>query len=106
MALVPTVLSDRTSPTGRDRPFRSNPHVSSRSVTRRAFPAHRRHGHQLRGYQALTATLLAIATLELVISAKTADRRDRAVPHLLRTGPSQRRLIPPRFQVLPAKTSC
>ena len=85
MALVPTVLSDRTSPTGRDRPFRSNPHVSSRSVTRRAFPAHRRHGHQLRGYQALTATLLAIATLELVISANCR---------------------PPRFQVLPAKTSC
>ena len=25
---------------------------------------------------------------------------------LLRTGPSQRRLVPPRFQVLPAKTSC
>ena len=71
MALVPTVLSDRTSPTGRDRPFRRNPHVSSQiRHPADGFPLIAGTVIMLGGYQALTATLLAIAALELAISAK------------------------------------
>lgn len=107
MALVPTVLSDRTSPTGRDRPFRRNPHVSGqiRHPADR-FPLIAGTVIMLGGYQALTATLLAVAALELAMSANCRPEGSGCSAPLLRTGPSQRRLVPPRFQVLPAKTSC
>ena len=60
----------------------------------------------LGGYQALTATLLAIAALELAISAKLPTGGIGLFRTSLTHRASQRRLVPPRFQVLPAKTSC
>jgi hypothetical protein len=73
-----------TAPTdGRDRLFRRNPHVSGQiRHPADGFPLIAGTVIMLGGYRALTATLLAVAALELAISAKLPTGRDRAVPHL------------------------